>query len=343
MTVGVGLAGFGLAGRYLHAPLIAASGMRIRAVATSRAEAVREALPGADVVADPAALNTRDDVDLVVIATPNALHFDQASAAIEAGRHVVVDKPVTPTAAEAYALHDLAAAHGVKLAVYHNRRWDSDFLTLKGLLDAGALGTPARFVNRWARHRPRPDPGRWREQAGPAAGLFYDLGPHLIDQALTLFGQPDWIAADIFTQRPGGGSDDGFEVWMGKGRLRVQIGASSLAAGPARTLRLDGTGGSFVKTGFDPQEMALRGGASPLDPGFGEEPREEWGTLTTPAGSARPIRSQRGRWLGFYQQMRAAIETGAPVPVSAREAARVIALIEAAFDSSRSGRRIALR
>lgn len=339
----MGLAGFGLAGRFLHAPLIEAAGMRINAVATSRADAVRQALPDADVVADAAALNTRDDVSLVVIATPNALHFDQAAAAIEAGKHVVVDKPATPTAAEARALHAMAAGRGVTLAVYHNRRWDSNFLTLKTLLASGAVGRPARFVNRWARHRPAPQPERWREQSGPGAGLFYDLGPHLIDQALVLFGDPDWVEADIFTQRPGGGPDDGFELWMGKGALRIQIGASSLAAGPPRMLRLDGTGGSFLKTGFDPQEMALRAGAGPRDPGFGVERREDWGSFTAPDGRARSVRSQRGRWLTFYEQMRAAIETDAPVPVSALDAARILDVIEAAFASSRAGRRIVLR
>lgn len=341
--VGVGIAGYGLSGRFLHAPLIAASGMDVRAIATSRADAVRRDFPDADIVMDATALNARGDIDLVVIATPNVLHAPQARAALEAGKHVVIDKPATPTAAEALGLQRLADARGLMLAVYQNRRADSDFLTLKLLLDNGALGRPFRFVNRWARHRAVAQPDRWREQPGPGAGLLYDLGPHMIDQALVLFGAPDWIAADIFNQREGEGPDDGFELWMGKGALRIQIGASSLAAGPARTLRLDGANGSFLKTGFDPQEMALRAGVSPLAPGFGEEPAEERGVFTAPDGARRRVRSQRGRWLDFYKEVRASIETGAPPPVSARDAARTLALIEAAFESGRTGRRLSLR
>lgn len=341
--IGVGIAGFGLAGRYLHAPLIRAAGMQVRAVATSRTQEAQAAFPEAHIVSDPGALNMRDDVDLVVIATPNALHFSQALAALQSGKHVVVDKPVTPTAAEARTLHAAARARGLKLAAFHNRRWDSDFLTLQVLLANGALGAPARFVNRWARHRAAPRPERWRERAGPGAGLFYDLGPHLIDQALVLFGAPDWIEADIFSQRSASGPDDAFELWMGKGALRIQIGASSLASGPTRTLRLDGQRASFLKTGFDPQEMALRDGADPLASDFGKERAEDWGTLTAPDGAARRIPSQPGRWIDFYRQMRAAIETGAPAPVSAEDAARTLTLIEAAFESSRGAKRVALR
>jgi scyllo-inositol 2-dehydrogenase (NADP+) len=344
MTIGVGLAGFGLAGSYLHAPLIEAAGMTIRAVATRQAEAVWQRLPKADVVPEPAALNLRDDIQLVVIATPNAFHFEQSRAALDAGKHVVVDKPVTPGAADALALHAHARDRGLKLAVYQNRRWDSDFLTLKLLLQTGAVGRPARFVNRWARHRATPQPDRWRETPGPGAGLLYDLGPHMIDQALVLFGPPDWIEADIFRQRgPAEGPDDGFELWMGKGCLRIQIGASSLSAGPPRELRLDGDAASFVKTGFDPQENQLRAGMSPLAPGFGVDPTDDCGALIAPDGATRRVRSQTGRWIDFYAGMRAAIESDAPVPVSAADAAETIALIEAAFESSRTGRRVAFR
>ncbi len=344
MTIGVGLAGFGLAGRYLHAPLIRAAGMAVRAVATSRTAEVQADFPDAETVSDFGALTTRGDIDLIVIATPNALHAAQARAALEAGKHVVVDKPVTPTAAEARSLQALADSRGLKLAVYQNRRWDSDFLTVRSLIDGGALGAPARFVNRWNRHRAGLRPERWREKAGPAVGVFYDLGPHLIDQALVLFGMPDWVQADIFHQRGGGegAPDDGFDLLMAKGNVRIALGAASLSGGPPREIRLDGTDASFVKTGFDVQEDQLRAGTDPLAPGFGVEPAEQAGAVWTPDGEARRAPTETGRWIDFYSAMRRAIEQDGPVPVSAGEAAQTIAVIEAAFESAQTGRRVPL-
>lgn len=343
MTIGVGLAGYGLAGRVMHAPLIRAAGLSLRAVATSRTDAVRAEHPGAEPVSSFEALLARGDIALIVVATPNALHADQARAALEAGKHIVVDKPVTPTAAEARALAALAVARGLVAAAFHNRRWDSDFLTVKAALESGRLGEPVRFRNAWSRHRLETR-AVWRETPGPGAGLLYDLGPHLIDQALVLFGRPDWVSADVFRQRPGeaGAPDDGFEILLGKGRLRVTVAACSLAAGPAREIRLDGLGGSFVKTGLDSQEDRLKAGADPRASGFGAEPPEQAGLLWSPDGRSERIASTHGRWTAFYDGVRKAVESGGPPPVTLAEAAEAIGVIEAAFESARSGRRIAL-
>jgi scyllo-inositol 2-dehydrogenase (NADP+) len=346
MAIGVGLAGFGLAGRVFHTPLAAASGLAIRAVASSRADEVRAKVPGADVVGSFEDLLGRSDVELVIVATPNVLHAAQARAALEAGKHVAIDKPATPTAAETRALDALAKSKGLVASVFQNRRWDADMLTLEAVLAAGEVGGPVRYRSVWNRHRAEARTA-WRETPGPAAGVTYDLGAHLIDQALVLFGKPDWIQADVFRQRPpppgaAEGADDGFEILMGKGWLKISLASSSLAAGPSREIRLDGDRASFLKIGLDVQEERLRAGADPRAPGFGDEPEGQWGALWGPAGEARAVPSRPGRWTKFYDGVRRAIETGGRPPVELAQAAETIAVIEAAFESARTGGRIDL-
>ena len=341
MGLRVGFSGYGAAGRYLHAPLVAAAGMEVAAVVTSRGEEVAADIPGAAVLPDFGALLARPDIDLLVIVTPNVLHVEQVRAALEAGRHVVVDKPATPTRSEAEQLAAMAQERGLKLAVYHNRRWDSDFLTAKRLLESGELGEIAALRLVWDRFRPQVLE-RWRDRAAPASGNLYDLGSHLIDQALQLVGMPDWLQADVFTQRQGGVTDDGFELLMGLGRMRLSLGVSLIAAAPRDRFRIEGTLGTFRKQGLDVQEDQLKGGMAPLDPRFGLEPQTQWGEIVDPDGSRRPVPCERGRWLTFYEGMRQAIETGAEVPVTMTSAARVIGLIEAAHASARLGRRMAL-
>lgn len=338
----VGLIGFGLAGRYFHAPLIGAAGMELRAVATSRVAAVRETLPDAAVENSWEALLARGDIDLVVIATPNHLHADQAKAALYSGRHVVVDKPLSATSMEARAIAALADANRLRLAVFQNRRWDSDFLTVRKLIHEDRLGAVNAFHARWDRFRPVVA-DRWRERAEPGAGVLYDLGSHLIDQALYLFGRPDWIQADVFTQRHGGEVDDGFQISMAKDALRITLGVSSLAADGGWRYRVHGSRGSFLKAGLDPQEPQLRAGMRPDALEFGFEPAEQWGKLILGAdGSRQTIASERGRWTEFYEGVRDSIERGEAVPVAAEEGCATLEVVEAAVKSSQSGRRIRL-
>ena len=341
MAVKVGFSGFGAAGRYLHAPLVKAAGMEVAAVATSRKEEAAETFPEARVVPDFDALLDVQGLDLVVVVTPNVYHASQVRAALEAGLNVVVDKPATPTRGEAEELADLAEAKGLKLAVYHNRRFDSDFLTLKKVAGEGHVG---EIVNaRFTMDRFRPVVlDRWRDRPAPASGNLYDLGSHLVDQALLLCGMPDWLQADVFAQRPGGETIDGFEVLMGRGRQRITLGVTLFSTSPRDRFRLEGDKGLFRKPGFDPQEDQLRTGLDPLDPGFGVEPAPSVGEVVFADGTRREIPSEKGDWLSFYKQMRAAIETGGDVPVTMREAARTIGVIEAAHASAREGRRIAL-
>ncbi len=337
-----GIIGFGLAGRHFHTPLLSAAGIAIRAVVSSQHDVVGGVLPDARICGSTGELLDRNDIDLVVIATPNDLHADQARAALLARKHVVVDKPLCLRAAQADELIALAAAQRRMLAVFQNRRWDGDFLTIKQLIETGRLGTLNAFHARWDRFRPSVA-DRWREQAIEGSGVLYDLGAHLIDQALCLFGLPDWIQADVFVQRPGAVANDGFEILLGQGATRITLGVSSLIADGGPRYHVHGTRGSFVKSGLDVQEPQLRSGMRASDTTFGIEPETQWGTLTDGASGRREvIASERGQWTEFYAQVRTCIEQDAAPPVSATDGREVIRMIEAAMESSASGRRVEL-
>ena len=338
--IDVGLIGYGLAGASFHAPLIGAvPGLRLAGVVTSRAEAVARDWPQAKAVADAEALFADPDIGLVVIATPDHLHAPLATAALEAGKPVVIDKPFVTDPADGAALIALAEAKGLMLSAFHNRRWDADFLTARALVDAGTLGDIALAELRWDRFRPAIKPG-WREIAG--AGLLNDLGPHLLDQALQLFGMPEALTADLATQRAAATTEDYFELTLHYGARRVIVSAATLLAAPRPRFALHGTGGSFVKHGIDPQEAVLRAGLPPTTAGFGEDAPAAYGTLTDAEGVARAVPSERGDWRGYYEGVVAAITMGAAAPVPAEEALTVMRLIALARESAVGGRRLAI-
>jgi len=343
MTIAIGLVGFGFSARVLHTPLILAAGMRIEAVVSRHVAAVHAALPDADVLPDLEALLMQAGIDLIVIATPNHLHAPQALAALESGRHVVVDKPLALTSLEAEQLIGAAERAGRQLAVFHNRRWDSDFLTLRRLVAEQRLGTLASFEARWDRYRPTITE-RWREHAECGGGLLYDLGSHLIDQSVCLFGMPDWIQAQLLHQRLGARVDDGFQLQFGYGSMSASIGASSIAADHALRYRLHGFKGSFRKSGLDVQEQQLRAGRAPTDAAFGVESPGHWGLLIEgePARE-QSVPAERGRWLEFYAGLRRSLEQGSAPRVPASEARAVLLLIEAAQRSAALGCRIDFR
>jgi len=337
-----GLIGYGLAGRVFHAPLMQAAGIAVAAVATSRREEVLADLPGAQVEADPQTLVARPDLDLVVVATPNDAHHGLARDALRAGKHVVVDKPFTIASADADALIGLAEERGLILSVFQNRRWDSGFLALRAAIEGGGLGEILLYQARFDRFRPE-IPGRWRDRDEPGSGVLYDLGSHLIDQALILFGRPDWVQADLRRQRAGARAVDGFHLTLARGPLRVELGASLLAASPGPTYVVHGRTGSFVKAGADVQEDQLKAGLRPGDQGFGEEPRETWPIVAVRAEGglrATTVRPPAGAYAAYYSGQRRAVEDGTPPLVAARDARDVIRVIEAAMTSDREERRI---
>ncbi|QND83835.1 oxidoreductase [Chromobacterium vaccinii] len=320
-----GLLGYGYAGATFHAPLLAETeGVALIAVASSRPEQVLRAWPQARVLPDAEALLAEDDIDLAVIATPNDSHFPLALAALRAGKHVVVDKPFTLDAAQARLLMEEAERAGRLLSVFHNRRWDADFLAVRQLLDEGALGRVVHFESHFDRYRPQVRQ-RWRESSGPGAGLWFDLGPHLLDQALQLFGLPQALSLEIAGLRDGAASDDWFHAMLRYPDKRVILHGSALVADAGPRFILHGTLGSFSKYGLDPQEDALKAGERPGGEGWGVDMKpgrlvsgEEEAVFCGPAGD----------YLRYYAGVRDAILHGKANPVPAEEAWRVMALLE---------------
>lgn len=333
-----GLIGFGLGGTAFHAPLIeAVDGLTLTAVATSRAAAVRAAYPHA-AVSSARAVIADSAIDLVVISTPNATHYQLGRQALEAGKHVVIDKPFAGSVAEAEALAGIAEARGLLAVPFHNRRWDSDFQTVHALIEGGRLGEILLFEAHWDRFRPERSQA-WKESAG--AGQLADLGPHLIDQALLLFGVPEAVSGDLAAQREGSAVDDYFTVTLFYGERRVVLASSRMIAAPRPRFSIHGRGGSFVKFGLDPQEAAMRAGGSLADPAHGVEDPAIHGVLTLPDGSCETVASARGVYRCFYEGVAAAIAGGAAPPVSAGDAIMGLRIIELARRSAAEGRRLA--
>jgi len=342
-TLKVGIVGYGFATATFHAPLIRSTlGLELAAISSSDASKVRAALPQVDVCDSPEALFARPDIDLVVIPTPNATHYPLAMQALAAGKHVVVDKPFTLDVAEAADLIARAEAAGRLLSVFHNRRWDADFLTVRELLAAGTLGRVTHFESHFDRYRPQVQT-RWREADLPGSGLWYDLGPHLLDQALQLFGAPQGIALDVMRQRDGAATDDWFHAVLRYEGLRVILHASALTAQPGARYAVHGTAGSFVKLGLDPQEDALKAGTMPGGAGWGIDPRP--GTLTTPGAdgvvvAARTHQGPDGDYGQYYAGIRDAIRGVGANPVPAQQALQVMQWIALGQQSWREGRSV---
>jgi len=296
-------------------------------------------------VAEMAALVARGDIDLVVVPTPNDTHFPIARDALLAGKHVVVDKPFTLTQDEAKQLAALATKRRRVLSVFHNRRWDGDFLTLREVIAGGRLGRITHFESHFDRFRPIVR-GRWREQASPGSGLWLDLGSHLVDQAVQLFGMPQAVQLDLATQRDGAVTNDAFHAVLRHGHgLRVVLHASALAAAPGARFAVHGTGGSWVKTGLDPQEDTLKAGQRPDGVSRWELPPEN-ATFTLPDDRspdlvrASPHAVKPGRYTDYYAGVRDAILGKGPIPVTAEEATAVMGLLEQGIKSNETRREI---
>lgn len=339
----VALVGYGYVGKTFHAPLIAATpGLALHTVVSSDPAKVAADFPAVRVVADLAEALADPVLDLVVIATPNVLHAPQTIAALEAGKHVVVDKPFAVTAAEAHTMADAAKAAGKLLTVFHNRRWDADFLTVKRLLAEGALGEVVLAENRYDRFRPEVR-DRWRERAGPGSGAWIDLGPHLLDQALALFGEPLAISADIGLQRQGATADDYFHVVLRYPTLRVILHGNLLTAQSGPRFAVHGTKASFVKHGLDPQEGQLKAGMTPGADGWGVDTRH--GVLTTVENEVplhADVPTEPSDYRAFYAGVRDAITLGASSPVPVEEALRTMELLELAQRASDERRELAV-
>ncbi|MFF4258459.1 Gfo/Idh/MocA family oxidoreductase [Streptomyces sp. NPDC001663] len=343
----VGLVGYGLAGSVFHAPLIAATeGLVLDTVVTSnpeRQEQARAGFPDVRVAATADELFDRAaELDLVVVASPNKTHVPLATTALKAGLPVVVDKPIAGTAAEARELAALAEEHGLLLSVFQNRRWDNDFLTLRQLLAEGELGDVWRFESRFERWRPQPK-GGWRESGDPAeiGGLLYDLGSHLVDQALVLFGPVTTVYAESDIRRPGAEADDDtFIALTHASGVRSHLYATATTAQLGPRFRVLGSQAGYVKYGLDPQEAALREGDRP-GPEWGREPESLYGRLgageSPLTGGGTPVPTLPGDYPSYYAAVTRALNDDGPNPVTALEAAAALDVLEAARRSARDG------
>ncbi len=328
-NIRVGLIGYGYASKTFHAPLIAGTpGMTLAAVSSSNASKVAADWPKVPVVASPEALLNDPEIDLIVIPTPNDTHFPLAKAALEAGKHVVVDKPFTVTLSQARELATLAKRLGLLLSVFHNRRWDSDFLTVKKLIAEGQLGEITYFESHFDRFRPQVR-DRWREKPGAGSGIWYDLAPHLIDQALDLFGLPVSITVDLAQLRPSSETTDYFHAVLAYPQRRVVLHGTMLAAAESARYIVHGTRGSYTKFGLDPQEDRLKAGERLPQEDWGYDMRD--GTLTLAQGDTfeeKPLLTSPGNYPAFYAAIRDALNGAGENPVPATQAIQVMELIE---------------
>jgi predicted dehydrogenase len=352
--IGVAVIGFGLAGKVFHAPFVSAvPGLKLEAIVQRKGDEAARAYPKARILRSVDEALKNSAVQLIVVGTPNETHFDLAKQALLAGKHVVIDKPFAATSAEAKELKALAEKQGLVLAPFHNRRWDGDFRTVQRLMEEDAVGRVVTFESHFDRYRPLPREGTWKEGASAANGLLMDLGPHLVDQALALFGPPTGITASVRKDRDKTEIEDAFDITLeypgnsGHG-LRAHCRSSMLACDAAPRFLLHGTKGSFKKWGLDPQEAALVGGAKVPPMGEGEwlaEPESEWGTLTVAPVLADPttqvrrkVKTELGDYRLYYANVRDAINGTAKLVVTPEDGYRVIRLLEMARESSEAGR-----
>lgn len=335
----IGILGYGLAGRVFHAPLISSvAALQLTAIATSRVDEVARDCPGVRAVTSDELLRDAS-LNAIVIASPTASHFALAKAALLAGKHVVVDKPIATNHAEADELIALAQREKRLLTVFQNRRWDGDFLTVQRLIREGALGNVSYYEAHFDRFRPRIKAG-WREDAGPGTGVLFDLGSHLIDQALCLFGLPDALNADIVAQRPDAKVEDYFHLTLHYGTRRAVLHCTTLAAGPGYRYLVHGDAGSFRKSGMDGQEDALKAGVRPCDAEYGLD--ENPGERIAADGACAKVPTERGCYQMFYQLLAEALQTGGTPPVNPRDSSNVLRIIEAARQSATQQKMIAV-
>ena len=334
----VGVVGYGLAGKVFHAPLITAvEGLELAAIVERSSRHAEAAYPGIKTYPSIEAMLGDTTLELIVVATPDNLHVAHAHQALEAGRHVIVDKPVAGTPREVAALMTSARKVGRMLIPFHNRRWDSDFRTLQKLLHEEKLGRVVYLESTFDRWRPHPRLEKWQEDGSTPGGVLTNLGTHLTDQALTLFGLPEAVGAEVGIERDGGAALDFFTLRLFYPRRIVTLSSNYLAAQPRPRYTVRGTQGSFVKWGLDPQEARLKETGRVIEPNWGVEPTSAWGTLTVDVESGTvtcPVQSVPGDYRLYYAAVRDAILGISAPPVKAIDAWHVAQLLEWAIESS---------
>lgn len=343
----VAIIGFGLSGRVFHAPFLHVHpGFAIRKVVERNTSKSKEIYPYVEVVKDYKEVLHDQEIDLVVICAPNSLHHALATESMLAGKHVIIEKPFTPTSAEAEQLIRLSESTGQKLFVYQNRRWDGDFLTIKNILQNNSLGEIKEYEAHFDRYRPVYNAASWKDENVPASGILYDLGSHLIDQASQLFGRPKSIFADIRRQRNGSPVDDYFDVQLYYEGFKAILKAGMIVKIPGPRYIIHGSKGSFVKYGIDPQEAALKAGQMPGQKDWGKESVEDYGHLVGEI-DGNPfdgtISTFAGDYSGFYENVYQVLVNGNEMAVIPEEARDIIRVIELAYESAEKKKMIEFR
>jgi scyllo-inositol 2-dehydrogenase (NADP+) len=347
--INAAIIGFGNSGQTFLAPFIDANpGFDLKKISTSdpvKAAKAKNIYPNIEVVSDAEQIMNDESIELVLVGSPNTSHLSLTKAALLAGKHVVVEKPFTITSADADELIALAKQQNRVLSVHHNRRFDSGHNTVKKIIESNALGKLVEYEVHYDRFRRELRPGAWREKPLPGSGILYDLGAHLIDGALELFGTPEAVTCMMLTQRPGLEVEDNFEIILNYPGLKVTLKAGMLVKVPGPTYVLYGDHGTFIKYGMDVQEEALKKGLKPNAPDWGVEPEEIWGKLTTEENGGdvtRTIVSEPGRYQDYFQNVYDAIAEGKELIVKPDQARQTIRIIELAFQSNREKRTVAL-
>lgn len=336
------LIGFGFSGATFHSPFLKAlPDFEVTHVVSSQKAKVHALFPDIEVVENTQANACLQNplIDLVIITAPNQDHYRLAKTALLQGKHVLVEKPFVLNEQEGQELIDLANLQGKILSVFHNRRWDSDFLTVQNIVRSRTLGNISLFINRYDRYRPQPNLARWKESQSQGAGTLWDLGAHLIDQTLQLFGLPACLYADVLAQREGASAADYFDLTFMYGNgMRANLSSSSLCLHPGPKYEIHGTEGSFIKFGHDSQEQALIRGEAPTQKDFGKEPETFHGKIMTKNEGIRTIPSLKGCYLTFFEQLSSAISHRTKPPVAAHEALEVVRIIQLCEESSQTGK-----
>lgn len=327
----VGLVGFGLSGRWLQAPFFSVHPeFHLKSIVTSQT-IPKDIFPNSKQVSSFDELLADTDLDLISICTPNFTHFEYAKKVLEAGKHVLVEKPMTATYEEAQILIDLAKSKNKVLTVYQNRRFDSDFMTLQQVIKSGMLGEVHTYEARYDRYKPDLHTKQWKEETKPGSGILYDLGAHIIDQAIYLFGTPDEIEGDVFTQREGSKIDDAFDIRLVFGKTRVTLKSSLLMKEPAPRYSVHGLAGSIFKNGIDVQEDHLKAGYLPGMEGFGIEPEDQNAEIYTNLAGLEfqgTIKTLQGNWMYLYQNLAEAIYGKAELIIKPEQIAEQLRIIE---------------
>jgi predicted dehydrogenase len=331
--------GFGLSGQVFHAPFLQAHpGFCLKAI-VSKSDLAEKLYPESKIATDFEEVLSDKDIELVVIATPNPFHFEHASKALSAGKHIVVEKPVTVTSEQAQQLIELSARTGCRIFPYHNRRWDGDFLTVKQIISQELLGEVLDYQAHFDRYNPVITRASWRYVNTAGGGTLFDLGIHLIDQAVQLFGKPDGVFCRLFNQRAGSIVDDSFDLKLLYPKMNASLHASVFVKEPSPRFMVHGTEGSFIKYGIDPQEAALRKGKIPAGEKWGLEPVKSYGLLNSQAGGRNyraRYKTLAGNYMAFYENVFQALTAGSPPAVKPEEAMLNIRIIEKAIESDHS-------